>query len=109
MAINGTGRDTFPEGNHLNGTNGYHRMNGSNDSNGVNVANGTNGVHQEGSLQTSVQDPIAVVGLACRLPDKCHTPYAFWKFIEGGGIAQNRPPASRFDIDTHVSFGQTSK
>lgn len=113
MEINGTGREASGEENSPNGVNGHHGMNGLDGSNGVNGnhgangldgPNGVNGAHQQAtSPQKSVQDPIAVVGLACRLPDKCHTTHAFWKFIEGGGIAQNRPPASRFNVDTHVS------
>jgi acyl transferase domain-containing protein len=39
--------------------------------------------------------------MACRLPDECHTPNAFWKFMMEGKIAMNTPPATRFDLNTH--------
>ena len=56
-----------------------------------------------------MQEPIAIVGLACRLPDECNNPKAFWKFLEKGGIAKNRPPASRFNIDTHYDGSLKNK
>lgn len=57
----------------------------------------------------STQVPMAVIGLACRLPDECHTPEAFWEFIERGGIGKTRPPDSRFNIETHVSIFSSSQ
>ena len=39
--------------------------------------------------------------MACRLPDECHSPQAFWKFLERGKIASNNPPATRFSLNTH--------
>lgn len=47
------------------------------------------------------QVPIAVVGMACRLPGHSNSPKALWDFIARGGIAENRPPASRFNLDGH--------
>ncbi|RDA93594.1 hypothetical protein CP533_6132 [Ophiocordyceps camponoti-saundersi (nom. inval.)] len=52
-------------------------------------------------LKRYVQEPIAVVGMACRLPGNSNSPHALWEFLEGGGIADNKPPASRFRLDTH--------
>jgi acyl transferase domain-containing protein len=49
----------------------------------------------------SVQDPVAVVGLACRLPGNCNSPVALWDFLERGEIAHNEPPASRFNLKGH--------
>ncbi|KAL1642561.1 Type I Iterative PKS [Diplodia intermedia] len=46
-------------------------------------------------------DPIAVVGMGCRLPGESSSPHALWKFLERGGIAKNEPPASRFSLKTH--------
>ncbi len=48
-----------------------------------------------------VQEPVAVVGLACRLPGESNSPKALWDFLSRGGIAKNEPPKSRFDIKTH--------
>jgi acyl transferase domain-containing protein len=47
------------------------------------------------------QEPIAVVGMGCRLPGESNSPHALWEFLERGGIADTTPPASRFRIDTH--------
>lgn len=47
------------------------------------------------------REPLAVVSMACRLPDECHTPNAFWKFMMEGKIAMNTPPGTRFDVKTH--------
>lgn len=48
-----------------------------------------------------VQDPIAVVGLACRLPGNSNSPTAFWDFLSRGGCADNEPPSSRFNFKGH--------
>jgi hypothetical protein len=47
------------------------------------------------------QTPIAVVGLACRLPGHIKTPKALQDFLERGGIADHKPPASRFNLNGH--------
>ncbi|KAK3356488.1 reducing type I polyketide synthase [Lasiosphaeria hispida] len=53
------------------------------------------------SQKRPFQTPIAVVGLACRLPGHSNSPKALWDFIERGGIAGNRPPDSRFNLEGH--------
>ena len=73
----------------------------------VNHVNGINGVHLDPGNDSHaqhipyVQEPIAVVSMACRLPDECHTPHAFWKFLEQGKVAINTPPGTRFSLHTH--------
>ncbi|KAI0406534.1 putative polyketide synthase [Xylaria palmicola] len=66
---------------------------------------GANGFdsHIKPSSQTShyVQEPVAVISMACRLPDRCHTPHEFWEFLKEGKIALNTPPATRFSLNTH--------
>ena len=63
--------------------------------------------HTSGSTTPSTtpprpfQTPIAVVGLACRLPGHSTTPKALWDFISAGGIAKNTPPDSRFRLEGH--------
>lgn len=48
------------------------------------------------------QDPVAVVGVACRLPGHCSDPHKLWEFIVTGGIATaDSPPESRFSIKGH--------
>jgi len=45
--------------------------------------------------------PIAIIGMACRLPGHCSTPKDFWEFMMRGGIASNEPPANRFNLPGH--------
>lgn len=103
MVINNSGPDTY--------TNGVGGLHGTADSVEDNFHVEDNAIPDLGAIgdvpQGSPQAPIAVVGMACRLPDECHSPEAFWRFIERGNIAKNRPPSSRFNIDTHVSLEQS--
>lgn len=48
-----------------------------------------------------VPEPIAVVGMACRLPGESSSPHALWKLLARGGIAKNEAPESRFSLRTH--------
>lgn len=47
------------------------------------------------------QEPIAVVGFACRLPGANHNPQKLWDFLERGNIAPNIVPKTRFNIEGH--------
>ena len=47
------------------------------------------------------QDPIAVVGLANRLPGHSNNPTKLWEFLLRGGVAKNDPPTSRFGLTGH--------
>ncbi|KLU90910.1 hypothetical protein MAPG_09435 [Magnaporthiopsis poae ATCC 64411] len=51
--------------------------------------------------QLQQQEPIAIVGLACRLPGGSSSPEKLWDFLERGGIASRDVPATRFRVDTH--------
>ncbi len=48
-----------------------------------------------------VQAPIAIVGMACRLPGHCASPDDFWNFMMSGGVASNTPPPNRFNLSGH--------
>ncbi|MCJ1384549.1 hypothetical protein MMC17_007666 [Xylographa soralifera] len=48
-----------------------------------------------------VQEPVAVVGFACRLPGQIASPRALWEFLGKGGIASNSVPESRFNLKGH--------
>ncbi|KAJ5773670.1 hypothetical protein N7457_008566 [Penicillium paradoxum] len=48
-----------------------------------------------------LQEPLAVVGMACRLPGHSTTPKKLWKFLERGGIAVNDTPSTRFNLSAH--------
>lgn len=47
------------------------------------------------------QEPVAVIGFACRLPGGNNTPQKLWNFLEDGRLAPNTVPKSRFNIDGH--------
>ncbi|KAH7070015.1 PKSKA1 [Paraphoma chrysanthemicola] len=47
------------------------------------------------------QKPIAIVGMACRLPGHSNSPTALWEMLERGGVAKNEPPSSRFSLAGH--------
>lgn len=59
------------------------------------------GKGHEKTKKSPQHDPIAVVGMGCRLPGESSSPHALWKFLERGGIARNEPPASRFNLKSH--------
>jgi acyl transferase domain-containing protein len=56
-------------------------------------------VHVQKPERAVTQTPIAVVGLACRLPGNCNTPTDFWKFLLEGGCASCDVPPSRFSVE----------
>lgn len=62
---------------------------------------GLNGDRGSGVPNAYVQEPVAVVSMACRLPDSCSNPHLFWQFLSEGKIAMNTPPGTRFSLATH--------
>lgn len=48
-----------------------------------------------------MQEPVTVVGIACRLSGGSTSPQKLWEFLERGGIASNKVPESRFNIKAH--------
>ncbi|KAJ5100194.1 PKS-like enzyme [Penicillium angulare] len=61
------------------------------------------------SPQTFMAQPLAVVGMACRLPGDSNSPTALWRFLEKGGIASHQPPLSRFNIEGHEDGTKRAK
>ncbi|KAL6817690.1 reducing type I polyketide synthase [Trichoderma camerunense] len=49
------------------------------------------------------QAPIAVVGMACRLPGHSNSLQSLWEMLERGGIAKVTPPQSRFNLSGHYN------
>ena len=47
------------------------------------------------------RDPIAVIGMACRLPGNSNSPQDLWAFLQQGGCARNEAPESRFNLKNH--------
>jgi acyl transferase domain-containing protein len=52
-------------------------------------------------MSSPTQEPVAIVGFACRLPGQSTNPHKLWDLLERGGIASNKVPKSRFNIDGH--------
>ncbi|MEU7260676.1 hybrid non-ribosomal peptide synthetase/type I polyketide synthase [Streptomyces rimosus] len=50
------------------------------------------------SVQQAQREPIAVVGMACRMPGGATDPGAFWDFLRQGGNGVSDIPGSRWDI-----------
>ncbi|KAI3391175.1 hypothetical protein diail_7796 [Diaporthe ilicicola] len=65
-------------------------------------------VSSQNDGKSHVQMPLAIIGMACRLPGSCNNPKAFWDFLESGGIASRTPPKTRFEIETHYD-GSTKR
>ena len=58
----------------------------------------SNGNHQNG-YHTPALEPIAIVGMALRLPGKIHTPEALWDLIINKKTTRGSVPKSRYNID----------
>ncbi|KAI6635430.1 Type I Iterative PKS [Pyricularia oryzae] len=44
-------------------------------------------------------EPIAIIGMGCRLPGGASTPSKLWELLEAGRSAQGRLPADRYNMD----------
>ncbi|KAI1764150.1 fatty acid synthase S-acetyltransferase [Hypoxylon sp. FL1150] len=84
-------------------TNGKPYPNGQPNGNG-NVIHGQaatiNGYHNNGTC------PIAICGMALRLPGGLSTPQEFWQFLLNKGDARCRVPPSRFNVDAYYAPGK---
>ncbi|KAH9902283.1 reducing type I polyketide synthase [Xylariomycetidae sp. FL2044] len=94
----------------MNGTRAHGNTNSGNTNSGntnngnTNSGNTNNGNTNNGHAtqpRTPLQTPVAIVGMACRLPGHVHNPKALWDFMKRGGIAGNEPPKSRFNLSGH--------
>lgn len=60
------------------------------------------------SARRAGSEPIAIVGMACRMPGGVETPEAFWEFLRRGGDGITDVPASRWDVDRYYdATGET--
>ncbi|KAL2017252.1 hypothetical protein VTK56DRAFT_2364 [Thermocarpiscus australiensis] len=98
IGINGTNQANGADG-HVNGShvNGSH-VNGSR----VNGAD-ANGSGSNASRVSRVFEPIAICGMACRLPGGVSSPKEMWDFLMDGRDGRIRTPKSRFNIDGYYS------
>ncbi|KAK3400724.1 hypothetical protein B0T20DRAFT_390600 [Sordaria brevicollis] len=53
------------------------------------------------SHQPYKQEPVAIIGFACRLPGGNHSPSQLWDFLAEGKVAPNKVPESRFNVSAH--------
>ncbi|MFM8599374.1 MAG: type I polyketide synthase [Mycobacterium sp.] len=53
-------------------------------------------------------EPVAVVGLGCRLPGDVHGPDSFWQLLVDGRDAITEVPADRWDIDAYYDADATT-
>jgi acyl transferase domain-containing protein len=52
-------------------------------------------------LEQARSEPIAVVGMACRLPGGADSPEAYWRLLRAGDDAVCDVPADRWDVDAY--------
>lgn len=50
-------------------------------------------------LEQAKNEPIAVIGMGCRLPGEANDPEAFWRLLSEGVDAITEIPPSRWDVD----------
>lgn len=108
--VNGSGGDaTFTNG-HVNGQTISHvtgRTNGSTDNYTSGYVNGDAGCEVDGSrIDTSMAysfEPIAICGMACRLPGGIGSPQGLWEFLMEGRDGRIRVPKSRFNSKGYYS------
>ncbi|CEJ86639.1 hypothetical protein VHEMI04162 [[Torrubiella] hemipterigena] len=106
VAIHSTQDDSYPSpivNNSVNGNGMYANgtTNGNVHSNGIMNGQATqNDATQNGE---SIFSPIAICGMACRLPGGIASPEQLWEFLLEGGDARTRVPKSRFNIDAYHS------
>ncbi|KAL8952152.1 MAG: hypothetical protein Q9222_001929 [Ikaeria aurantiellina] len=119
LDANGTGgtHSTVMNGDasHINGFNDTSYLNGDAHTSGTVHTNGTNGnLHANGmtdnvspsSIPQCTSDvepsmPIAICGMALRLPGGSASPQEFWDFLINKGDARSRVPESRYNISAY--------
>ena len=55
----------------------------------------------EAGARSGMAEPIAVIGMGCRLPGGINSPEAFWQALCDGVDAVTEIPASRWDVDKY--------
>lgn len=56
-----------------------------------------------GAGETSINEPIAVIGIACRFPTTANTPETFWELLAKGMDAVTEIPTHRWDMNNFYS------
>lgn len=60
-------------------------------------------------VQHHQQEPVAIVGFACRLPGGNNSPQKLWDFLERGEVASSAVPKSRFNFEGHFDGSHKPK
>lgn len=88
---------------HTNGAIKRHISNGDSITNGYDTTNGhaaTNGhITNAAAVRGNPPKPIAICGMACRLPRGIRTPQQLWEFLLAGNDARSKVPDSRYNIE----------
>jgi acyl transferase domain-containing protein/acyl carrier protein len=53
------------------------------------------------SLENARNEPIAIVGVGCRIPGGCNTPAEYWKLLDQGRDAVSEVPPDRWNIEEY--------
>lgn len=53
------------------------------------------------TLKSAQTEPIAIIGMSCRLPGGVESPEAFWDLLQNGRDAITEVPSARWDIDRY--------
>ncbi|MBP5971179.1 SDR family NAD(P)-dependent oxidoreductase [Brasilonema sp. CT11] len=58
------------------------------------------------AVESTKTEPIAIIGMGCRLPGRSDNPAAFWELVKNKTDAITEVPSDRWDIDTYYSSHQ---
>jgi acyl transferase domain-containing protein len=53
------------------------------------------------ALEQARTEPVAIIGIGCRLPGGCDTHQSFWQLLRDGRSAMVEPPADRWDAKAY--------
>jgi acyl transferase domain-containing protein len=51
------------------------------------------------ALERSRTEPVAIIGMSCRLPGEANDPDAYWRLLHNGADAVREVPDNRWDVD----------
>lgn len=72
----------------------------------LNGVNGTTEFDADISKHAQKFTPIAICGMACRLPGGIDSPQGLWEFLVSGSDARSKVPLSRYNISAWYSDGK---